>query len=331
VRYRPALFRDLPRSQVVEGGGRGRRWRNFRREFEMISAFERISLLSLAGAVVFAIGAAVVVRVPVSPPAPATFSASDEPRPEDAATASAATANDVVEPAEYDLEAVAAGAPVPRVFAASPPDRREAGGHKVPEESWRALLPLVLLVNEDILADRKELWSIRHNLDLGERLSPEQRIWLDLVAGRYAAPGADLDELARRMDVVPPSIALAAVGAIQAVARVAGRAAKSPAAQRAAPIGRVLGETPLRLDSPLDLVRAYARAVNTASAYQDFRKERERLRRAGEPLDGLHLAAFLPKLQPGNSLGADELSGMIGAHRLTRFDRARLRPSGPAS
>jgi Bax protein len=304
--------------------------RKLRHEFEKIGAFEQFSLLFLAGAVVLAVGAAAVVRVPVTAPAPPRLFASDQPRSEHAATTSAATADDVAEPAEYDLEAVAAGTPVPRVFAASPPERREIAGRKAPdEESWRTLLPLVLLVNENILADRKQLWSIRHNLGLGERLSPEQRIWLDLVAGRYALPGADLDELARRIDVIPPSIALAAVGTIQAMTRV-GRAAKAAAAQRAL-IGQVLGEAPPRFDSPLDAVRAYTRAVNTASAYRDFRKERERLRRAGEPLDGLRLAAFLPALQPGNPLGAEELSGMIGAHRLTRFDRARLQPNGPAN
>jgi len=299
----------------------------------MISAFERFSLLFLAAAMAFGTGGAIVVRMPVAPPAPATFSASGEQRSENATTASTSpAANEVVEPSEYDLEAVAAGAAVPRVFDGSPPAKREAGRHEGPgEESWRTILPLVLFVNEDILADRKQLWSIRHNLNLGERLLPEQRIWLDLVSGRYAAPGGDLDELARRMDVVPPSIVLAAVGRMQSGAQVAGRGAKSAVAERAALITQVLGETPHHLDSPFDAVRAYTRAVNTASAYEGFRKERERLRLAGEPLDGLHLAAFLPKFQPISQFGAEESSAMITAHRLTRFDRARLQPSDPAS
>lgn len=295
----------------------------------MIGAFERFSLLFLAGAIIFAIGGAIIVRMPMAPPAPSTSAASDGGRSENVTTAPASAANDVAESSEYDLEAVAAGAAVPRIFDRSLPDQRE-GGREVPgEESWRRLLPLVLLVNEGILADRKQLWSIRHDLKFHERLSPEQRIWLDLAAERYAAPGGDLDELARRMDVVPPSIALAAVGTMQSVAPVAGRKTKSALAERAALIAQVLGETsPLR-DLPLDIVRAYVRAVNTASAYESFRRERERLRLAGEPLDGLHLAAFLPKF-PSSPFAAGELSAMITAHRLTRFDRARLQPSVPA-
>ena len=297
----------------------------------MISAFQRFSLLFLAVAMVFGIGGAIVMRTPIAPQPPTT-SASDGHRPENAGTAVSAAADDVVEPPEYDLEAVAAGAAVPRVFERSTPHRFEAGRQEVPgEESWRAILPLVLLANEDILADRRELWSIRFRLNLGERLLPEQRIWLDLVAGRYATPGGDLDELARRMDVVPPSIVLAAVGTMQSGAQVAGRKAKSAAAERAALIRQVLGETRRHPKSPFDAVRAYTRAVNTASVYEGFRKERQRLRLAGEPLDGLHLAAFLPKLQPSSPFAAEELSKMITAHRLTRFDRARLQPSDPAS
>jgi Bax protein len=294
----------------------------------MISAFERFSLLFLGSAVALGIGGAIILRMPAAPLAPATGSASEQQRSGNAVTASAvAAANNVAEPPRYDLEAVAAGAAVPRIFGGLPPETSATGGDKNRgDENWPTILPLVLFVNEDIVADRTQFWNIRHNLNLGERLSPEQRIWLELVSERYAAPGDDLDELARRMDVVPPSIVLAAVSRMQSGAQVATREAKSAVAER-----QVLREAPHDFDSPLDAVRAYVRAVNTASAYDGFRKERERLRLAGEPLDGLHLAASLPKLQPNNPLSAEELGGMIAAHRLTRFDRARPQPSGRAN
>jgi Bax protein len=190
----------------------------------------------------------------------------------------------------------------------------------------------VLLVNEDILADRKQLWSIRHNLNIGERLLPEQRIWLEVLSERYATLADGLDELARRVDVIPPSIVLAAASKmLQSGASVTAHGAKSAVAERATAIKQGVGETPHRLDSPLDTVRAYMRTLNTAPAYDGFRRERERLRLAGEPLDGQHLAASLPKLRPSNQLSAEELSAVITAHRLTRFDRARLQRSGPAS
>ena len=72
------------------------------------------------------------------------------------------------------------------------------------------MLPLVLLVNEEILAERRQLWSIRFKLKRGDPVPAEQRIWLRVVADRYAAKADDLDELGRRVDVVPPSIVLAA-------------------------------------------------------------------------------------------------------------------------
>jgi uncharacterized FlgJ-related protein len=106
------------------------------------------------------------------------------------------------------------------------------------------------------------------------------------------------------------------------------RGAKSAAPQRGA---QSVAKKRHHRDSPLDAVRAFVRALNTVSACDDFRKERERLRLAGEPLDGLRLAAFLPKHLPGNHLGAEELSAIITANQLTRFDRARLEPNRPAS
>jgi Bax protein len=249
-------------------------------------------------------------------------------RSENATTESAAPATGAVEPTpEYDLEAVAAGSAVPRIFDQFPPS-----GHALRrEESWRRLLPLVLLVNEEILGDRKQLWTIRQERARGEPLAPEERIWLELVSERYAVPGSDLRELARRVDAIPPSIMLAAVATLQSEAQVGGRGAKSAAAERAALIRQVFGEKPPPLDSPLNAVRAYARALNTMPANGNFRTERERLRHLGQPLDGAHLAAFLPKLQPGNSLGADQLTTMITTQRLTRFDRAQLQPTDPAN
>jgi Bax protein len=297
----------------------------------MIGAFERFSLLFLAGAVVLGIGGAAVLRMPAAPPA--IDSGSEQQQSENPTTAPAsAVPNDLPEPSEYDLEAVAAGAEVPRVFDWPPPENRDGAGHKVSrEESWRTILPLVLLVNEDILADRRQLWSIRHDLNLGERILPEQRIWLEVVSERYGAPAGDLDELARRMDVVPPSIVLAAGEMLRSGTQVVERGAKSAVPQRGAVIRQSVEKHRHHRDSPLDAVRAYVRALNTVPACDGFRKERERLRLAGEPLDGLHLAAFLPKHLPGNHLSAEELSAIITANHLTRFDRARLQPNRPAS
>jgi Bax protein len=311
----------------------------------MIGVFERSSLVFLAGAVVLAMGAAVLWRSPESPePVVAalpteTRSASNEPvaeaRPEpDAARFS------------YDLEAVAAGAPVPRVFASSLPEAEATGSDVKGEEIAKAVLPLALLVNEEILAERKHLWSIRFKLKRGDPVPAEQRIWLGVVADRYAADADDLDELGRRVDAAPPSIILAVAEdelnrqRQQAVetARKAANREKSAGMARGASGGA--SSTHLSEDepnktvanmtrSPLELVRALVRELNTVPAYQSFRSARADMRLTGRPLDGLRLAAALPN-ERRSQLRGDHIVGSITARRLDRFDTARLQssPSG---
>src|SRR5512134_1867523 len=94
----------------------------------MVGVFERSSLVFLTGAVVMAVGGAVFWRspeapepvVPAAPNAAATYSARNGPLPDPASEQPDAR------PA-YDLEAVAAGAPVPRVFATTLPESYESG------------------------------------------------------------------------------------------------------------------------------------------------------------------------------------------------------------
>ena len=52
----------------------------------------------------------------------------------------------------------------------------------------RDLLPLVLLVNEEALADRGAAVGHRVKRDLGQPLTALDRLWLSVVADRYG-PG----------------------------------------------------------------------------------------------------------------------------------------------
>ena len=207
------------------------------------------------------------------------------------------------------------------------------------------MLPLVLLVNEEVLAERKQLWSIRFRIKRGDPMPAEQRIWLDVVADRYAADAKDLDELGRRVDAVPPSIVLAVVeeerkGQRQEAVETGRKPARR---ERSAGMARgtsgtassthALGDEAKAVAtlarSPLGSIRALVRALNTAPAYQGFRAARAEMRLAGRPLDGLRLAAALPS-QRASQLHADHTIGLINAGRLDRFDSARLQPSSPS-
>ena len=121
-------------------------------------------------------------------------------------------------------------------------------------------------------------------------------------------------------------------------ARKAARRERPEGMARGAPGGvsitHVLGDAankavPSPARSPLEFIRTLVRALNTAPAYQNFRSARAELRLAGQPLDGLRLAAALPS-QRGSQLNGEHIVGLITARRLDRFDSARLQPSSPS-
>ena len=76
-----------------------------------------------------------------------------------------------------------------------------------------ALLPVVLEVNQRVLADREQLLYLRDKMASAPfAMSPIERIWLEDLADRYGAPVDRIDELVRRVDIVPPSMAIAQGG-----------------------------------------------------------------------------------------------------------------------
>ncbi len=76
-----------------------------------------------------------------------------------------------------------------------------------------AILPVILEVNQRVLADREQLLYLREKLDAApQMLTAIERIWLDDLADRYDATPDKLDELIRRVDIVPPSMAIAQGG-----------------------------------------------------------------------------------------------------------------------
>src|SRR6185436_12141628 len=75
-----------------------------------------------------------------------------------------------------------------------------------------ALLPVVLEVNQRVLAEREQLLSVRDRLAAGVPLTPLAERWLNNLAERYETSPDKIDELMRRVDIVPPSMAIAQSG-----------------------------------------------------------------------------------------------------------------------
>ena len=228
------------------------------------------------------------------------------------------------------------GALVPRVFLARLPDDL----HLVPEISlkktvfFQTTLPLVLKENERILADRYRLHKLKADIAMGRKLAATDRLWLTVLAERYKGKDENLDVLLQRVDVIPPSLAMA-------------QAAEESGwgTSRFAQAGNALfGQWTTTSDKGLipedreedashkiksfatlsQSVSAYMRNLNTHRAYRELRQERAHLRRAGEPLDGRALAGTLTRYSERGSKYIGNIQSIIDANGLRALDDARL-------
>lgn len=238
----------------------------------------------------------------------------------------------------YRLDSVLSGLdPVPRIILTSMPADLEA----VSEVKLRkaifvqTVLPLVLKVNEEILKDRKRLWKIRVAKATGRRLDALDRLWVAVASDRYRVARGDLDALLQRIDIVPPSIALAQA------AEESGWGTSRFAREGNAIFGqwtysRTRGMLPKEraegkthrirtFDSLLDSVRAYMLNLNTHSAYRDFRRVRATLRAEGRPLTGMPLLPTLTAYSERGSAYVGNLYQIMAVNELTRADGVRLR------
>ncbi|HEY9163522.1 MAG TPA: glucosaminidase domain-containing protein, partial [Magnetovibrio sp.] len=238
----------------------------------------------------------------------------------------------------YDLDAVIKGQrEVPRVILASVPGNldqiRETDERKA--LFFKTVLPLVLKVNEQIVADRERLWDLNAQKKAGMKVDAVDRLWLAVMAERYGTARGDVASLLRRHDVVPPSLALAqaatesAWGTSRFVKEgnaIFGEWTFSEDHEGIVPNGRASGKTHRirAFDSLYDSVQSYVSNLNSHRAYKEFRSVRAELRASGLPLDGMRLASTLYRYSERGAAYVDELHVLISTNNLEYLDGARL-------
>jgi Bax protein len=239
---------------------------------------------------------------------------------------------------DYALPAIAEeGRSVPRVFLAKVPH----GLHQMADVDakksvfLRTLLPLVLRVNEEIQADRARIEEIAARRAEG-RSRPLDERWLRDMATLYGLKDVSLSKLLQRVDVVPPSLALAQ--AAEESGWGTSRFARQgnalfgqwtwDADSALVPKNRKLGATHgvKAFPSLLQAVRAYARNLNTHRAYGEFRKARAIQRRTVAALDGRRLAATLTRYSERGGDYVKTLYVIMDANALDALDDATLAP-----
>jgi Bax protein len=248
----------------------------------------------------------------------------------------------------YRLDMLRGGAgTVPRIYLQTlPADLSDIDSTDLRKAVFiKSMLPPILRVNEEILDLRETLQSFVGALDAGRTLDGDDLALIDETATLYdVKPGerpAMLKELLRRVDIVPPSLALtqAALESGWGTSRFAqegnalfGQKAfndtvDSLLARHKKPADAHRYRS---YDSLMSAVRSYAHNLNSHPAYGEFRSQRAELRKkaADGPLDGDNLARTLLRYsERGLSYTAD-LRQMMRSNGMRSYDAARLEATG---
>ena len=237
----------------------------------------------------------------------------------------------------YDLDQVRAAAkPVPRLYLeALPRDLANVSSVETKKRLFvQTVLPIILRVNEEIVAARWRAERLADKLMWDGALSDADREWLVATAELYGTAPFDLPGLLSRMDIVPPSLALAQA------AEETGWGTSRFAREGNALFGQytyksMMGMVPERRDADrrhrvrshdnlLAAVRSYVHNLNSHWAYEDFRDRRAELRRAGGPIDGYNLAGKLGQYSERRAAYVQTIRQIIRQNRLRDFDEAWL-------
>jgi Bax protein len=209
---------------------------------------------------------------------------------------------------------------------------------------FRVLGPIVLRINELIAADRARARTITGKLQTGESVSFEDQEWLADLAVTYKLSDGSNDpldpdeyvELLNRVDVIPPSLALAQAASESGwgTSRFAregnamfgqwtwGGKGMTPAEQRTDTHGdyRVAA-----FESTALSAYSYALNLNTGNAYRDLRLRRAELKRQNLRVSGNALAETLLRYSERGQVYVDELKTLIRINRLDAVDDAYLK------
>lgn len=241
----------------------------------------------------------------------------------------------------YQLDNLENGVP-PLILESLPKDLPLLSSNREKKQYFcKLILPMILLANEEIKKERAQVEEFKRLLDQGESLDKYQLQILAYLKKRYevnSKPGslsALIDILLRRVDIIPPDLALA-----QAANESAwGTSRFSQSANNLfgewtfipgtgiIPVDRPEGATyeVRRFKTIYASIRSYLRNLNTHAAYRELRQLRAEARGESIPLDGIKLAEGLFRYSIRGEEYVKNLQSLIRQNRLTRFSGASLR------
>jgi len=227
------------------------------------------------------------------------------------------------------------------------PELRSHGELSSEERQQRfvnTLLPLILTENARVLRERRSATMLLKRLQRGRSLRQKNAEWLQRLAADYGVTGDPLSEakarqeLLLRVDVIPPSLALAQAaietgwGSSKAAQRdrnlfgmigVVATSKKSKARRK----GHGGRTSRLRFAHLADSVQGYVRNLNSHSAYKMLRALRAKARARGVEPSGSTLTAGLTAYSELGKGYVKLIKTAIHGSDLARYDLARLGPA----
>lgn len=236
---------------------------------------------------------------------------------------------------KYNWNTVKHGVP-PLIVEKFPEDFYElAAGSERTRIFFLTLLPIILLVNEEIAAERDTLLELFSRHDRHEPLNKSE---LELIA--TAANGYNVDRdpltdrrarllLLNRLDKIPPSLALAQAASESAYGtsrftrlgnNLFGEMVFTASAEGIMPLNRPEGAKYRARVFPtlLDSLRAYMHNLNTHPAYQELRQIRAEIQMRGEDVRGMELARGLQSYSTRKEAYVDDIRAIIRANNLPK-------------
>jgi len=193
----------------------------------------------------------------------------------------------------------------------------------------RVLLPSILKSNNDILSERKFILSLKQK----EQLSRKEKRKLKKIAKKYSGKIEDLDELLQRVDIVPPSLAIAQAitesgwgtsrYAIEGNALFGHHVSKNDTSEF---IKSQNSNVKMKAFKTINkAVDAYMHNINSTRAYRSLRKYRAGLRAKDKQIVGKDLATHLTKYSEKGVEYTVALRNMIRQQKLAHFDFVKLK------
>ncbi len=218
----------------------------------------------------------------------------------------------------------------PIYFTQFPKDLDELQSTRLKKETFiQIVLPLIVAENEKIIADRDKLKTISSK----KFTSEIEKQWLRQKLLEYKVKKGNIDELIKRMDIIPTSIALAQAAKESGwgTSRFAleGNAIFGQwtwSGQGIAPLDRENNKNHKILKFPIlrASVKAYQNNLNTHKSYLKFRDKRAKMREKKLDIKGLELTDTLKNYAQTGSEYTKILNQIITQNRLTDFEPVRL-------